>query len=105
MEWSTERLWSAISHYFLGFSEVVVFRVDQNSESNDLYPLSVPVLYELYVCFQQQYKCGCRLACEVDAAGSELCPLAGFGISGVEPSGFGTRGLVKWKVKSEGNRL
>jgi hypothetical protein len=55
MEWSTERLWSAISLYFLGFSEVVVFRVVQNSESNDLYPLSIPVLYEFCVCFQHQY--------------------------------------------------
>jgi len=39
-------------------------------------------------------------ACEVDAAGSGLCPLARSGISGVEPSGFGTRGICKWKVKS-----
>jgi len=75
-------------------------RVVQNSESNDVYPLSVPVLYELCVCFQQQYKCGYRPACEVDAAGSELCPLSRFGISGVEPSGFGTKGLGNWKVKS-----
>lgn len=77
-----------------------MFRVVQNSKSNDLYPLSVLVLYELCVCFQQQYKCGCRLACEVDAAGLELCPLARSGISGVEPSGFGTKGIGNWKVKS-----
>lgn len=79
---------------------MVVFRVVQNSESNDLYPLSVQVLYEICVCFQQLYKCGCRLACEVDAAGSELCPLALFGIIGVELSGFGTKGIGNWKVQS-----
>jgi len=39
-------------------------------------------------------------ACEVDAAGLGLCPLARFGIGGVEPYGFGTRGIGNWKVKS-----
>ena len=28
---------------------------------------------------------------EVDGTGSELCPMPGFGISGVEPSGSATR--------------
>jgi hypothetical protein len=30
----------------------------------------------------------------MDATGSESCPVAGFGISGVEPSGSATRELV-----------
>jgi hypothetical protein len=31
---------------------------------------------------------------EVDGSGSELCPMVGFGISGVEPFGSATRELV-----------
>ena len=30
----------------------------------------------------------------MDGTGSGSCPVAGFGISGVEPSGSATRGLV-----------
>lgn len=36
---------------FLGFSEVIVLRVVQKTESNDLYPPHVPVLYELRIFF------------------------------------------------------
>jgi hypothetical protein len=32
---------------------------------------------------------------EVDGTGSGSCPVTGFGISGVEPSGSATRELVK----------
>jgi hypothetical protein len=32
----------------------------------------------------------------VDGTGSGSCPMAGFGISGVEPSEFSTRELVNW---------
>jgi hypothetical protein len=34
--------------------------------------------------------------CEVDGTGSGSCPMAGFGISGVEPSVSATRELVSW---------
>jgi hypothetical protein len=32
----------------------------------------------------------------VDGAGSGLCPVAGFGLNGVEPSGYATRAPVKY---------
>jgi hypothetical protein len=32
----------------------------------------------------------------VDETGSQLCPVTGFGISGVEPSGFATTVLIRW---------
>ena len=82
---------------------MILFRIVQNSESNDLYPLCVPVLYEPSICSQRQYKCGCRLAC-AHAKWMQLAQncvqCARFGISCVEPSGFGTKGICNWKVKS-----
>jgi hypothetical protein len=35
-----------------------------------------------------------EIGCEVDGTGSVSCPVAGFGIIGVEPSGSATRELV-----------
>jgi hypothetical protein len=34
----------------------------------------------------------------VDGTGSEPCPMADFGISGVEPSGSATTVLVRWRL-------
>jgi hypothetical protein len=41
-----------------------------------------------------------EMCCEVDGTGSGLCPMAGFGISGVEPSGSATVMLVMFSIST-----